>query len=95
MVLLSMRSSSCILLLGAIKLCQGRFRSDVRKNLVIERVVGHWNGLPEEVVKSPSLEVMKRRVDIWLKADAPGGGNDRGCPFSCPSERGTVFFFPT
>ncbi|XP_040416186.1 olfactory receptor 1052-like isoform X1 [Cygnus olor] len=65
---------------SSLKLCQGRFRLDVRKNLVMERVVGHWNRLPGGVVESPSLEVVKRRVDVWLKVDVSGGGNDRGCP---------------
>jgi len=48
---------------NGLKLHQGRFGLDIRKNFFSERVVMHWNRLPRAMVKSPSLEM----VDVVLK----------------------------
>ena len=48
------------------KLRQGRFRLDIRRRFLTQRVVTHWNRLPKEAVDAPSLEAFKARLDVAL-----------------------------
>ena len=42
------------------------FRTNMRKNFFIVRVMEHCNRLPTEVVESPSLEIFKSCLDAYL-----------------------------
>ncbi|KGL84219.1 hypothetical protein N309_07317, partial [Tinamus guttatus] len=48
---------------NGLKLCQGRFGLDIRKNFYMERGVKLWN----KAVRPPSLAVFKKRIEEALR----------------------------
>ena len=52
---------------NGLKLHHESFRLDIRKSFFTKRMFKHWTRLPRAVVVSPSLEVVKKRVDMALR----------------------------
>ena len=86
------------------KLRQGKIRLDIRKKFYTQRVVTHWNRLPQGVVDAPSLEAFKARLDValdslvwWLVTLHIAEGlklNDHCGPFQPRSFYDSVLVFP-
>ena len=51
---------------NGLKLSQGRFRLDIRKNFFTEKVK-HCNRPPRKVDESPSLDVFKKHLVVVLR----------------------------
>ena len=51
---------------NGLKLVYRKFHTNMRKNFFMVRVMEHWNRLPRLVVESPSMEILKTRLDAYL-----------------------------
>ena len=51
---------------NGLKLEHRMFHTNMQKNIFMVRVMEHCNRLPREVVKSPSMEILKTHLDAYL-----------------------------
>ena len=51
---------------NGLKLEHRKFHKNTWKNFFIVKVMEHWNRFPTEVVESPSIEILKTQLDIYL-----------------------------
>ena len=61
---------------NGLKLCQGRFGFDIRKDFFSKRVVIHWHSLPRELMELPFMEVLKNHGDVAPRNVVSGYGGD-------------------
>jgi len=52
--------------MNGLRLCQGKFRVDIRRNLFSERVAMHWKRLPGDLMESLSLEIFMKKGVVTL-----------------------------
>ena len=47
------------------KLEKKQCNTNIRSSFFSQRIVNHWNGLPEEVVSAESVNTFNNRLDKW------------------------------
>jgi len=40
---------------------------DLRKHFFSQRIVDHWNKLPDDVVSAATISSFKKSLDIWME----------------------------
>ena len=51
------------------KLEKKQCNTSIRSSFFSQRIVNHWNGLPEEVVSAESVNTFKNRLDKWKEGE--------------------------
>ena len=51
---------------NGLKLEHREFHTNRRKNFFTVRVTEHWSRLPREVVETPSMEILRAHLDVYL-----------------------------
>ena len=60
----------------------GKFKGDVRGKFFMQRMVGVWNVLPEDVVEAGTLETFKRHLVGYINREGiKGYGSRKGRRF--------------
>ena len=50
----------------SLKLYKKSSRLELRKHSFSQRIIDHWNKLPDDVVSAATISTFKRRLDIWM-----------------------------
>ena len=51
----------------SLKLYKKSSRLEFRKHSFSQRIVDHWNKLPDDVVSAATISTFTRRLDIWME----------------------------
>jgi len=51
----------------SLKLYKTSSRLESRKHSFSQRIVDHWNKLPDDVVSTATISSFKKRLDIWME----------------------------
>jgi len=62
----------------------------LRRNFFTQRVVNLWNSLPSEAVEAPSLNILKKKIDSFLKNKGIKGYGVRAGKWSSVHERSAM-----
>jgi len=50
----------------SLKLYKKSSRLELRKHFFSQRIVDHWNKLPDDVVSPATISSFNKRLDIWM-----------------------------